>query len=59
MFLERRILGKLKGPETEQFHASQGYLALQVCQPGFLRKAQVSSSALLDGFEWYRTQWST
>ena len=28
--MERRILGRLKGDATEQFHASQGLLALQV-----------------------------
>ena len=28
--MERRILGRLKGDATEEFHASQGYLDLQV-----------------------------
>jgi aminopeptidase N len=29
VFLERKILGLVSGPETEQFHAWQGYLALE------------------------------
>jgi leukotriene-A4 hydrolase len=29
VFLERKILGRVFGPDTEQFHAWQGYLSLE------------------------------
>ena len=41
--MERRILGRLRGDATEEFHASLGYMDLQVSSP-FLYKQRLPNS---------------